>query len=514
MPQPVDSNQYGGPFVLDQGGDLTLLRRACEAAEYTFASIGSALFLNEGGVPMAVPASLRRTTGGTQLDTLLRLFLLAQPAPAEAARAAVAPAKLDDLLALGLLQPCPEGVRAQAALMPQDDLLLAREFWPEVTGRPMGRDYVLGVGRSSQIVARLTVRRREESALDLGTGSGYLALLAARHARRVLATDVNPRALNFAALNARLNGLTNVEFRQGSLFEPVADQRFDLIVANPPFVISPQADYVYRDSGLQGDALCERIVRQAPAMLREGGYCTLLFNWHHKTAEDWAERPAAWLVSSGCDAWLTNFDVISPLTYAATWLTAEHKHEPEVFGRLIDQWVAYLESLGVGKISFGALVMRRRSGADHWLRAEHGPAGEPTQACSEQIERVFAAEEFLRGVGESHGGTDLVPDERLLRHAFVLTPHHRLEQVLHAVDNRWVVEGATLKQTRGYPFVGNVDRLVSMVLAGCDGKHPLGRLCAEIAAEVGAEPGPFAAGSCSVVRTLLRWGFLTPAAES
>ena len=71
-----------------------------------------------------------------------------------------------------------------------DDLLLARDFRAAVTGVASPADYVPGAGPASIIVANLTVRRPVESAFDLGTGLGYQAFLAARHARRVVATDI------------------------------------------------------------------------------------------------------------------------------------------------------------------------------------------------------------------------------------------------------------------------------------------------------------------------------------
>src|SRR5438046_1475536 len=70
-----------------------------------------------------------------------------------------------------------------------------------------------------------------DSALDVGTVCGIHAIRAARYARRVVATDLNPRALRFARFNAALNGVANIEFREGSLWEPVGDETFDLIVA-------------------------------------------------------------------------------------------------------------------------------------------------------------------------------------------------------------------------------------------------------------------------------------------
>jgi release factor glutamine methyltransferase len=73
--------------------------------------------------------------------------------------------------------------------------------------------------------------------LDMGTGSGICAVFAARHSRRVVAVDINPAAVRCASINARLNHLEHcIEVRYGDLFAPVAGERFDLIVFNPPFL--------------------------------------------------------------------------------------------------------------------------------------------------------------------------------------------------------------------------------------------------------------------------------------
>lgn len=72
--------------------------------------------------------------------------------------------------------------------------------------------------------------------LDLGTGSGVLAVAAARSARSVVAVDLNPAAVRCARINALLNGVEDrVEVREGDLFDPVAGERFDVVLCNPPF---------------------------------------------------------------------------------------------------------------------------------------------------------------------------------------------------------------------------------------------------------------------------------------
>jgi len=101
-----------------------------------------------------------------------------------------------------------------------------------------------------------------------------------------VATDLNERALNLAAFNVLLNGVENVELRAGSFFEPVAGERFELVTSNPPYVISPESAYLFRDSGLEGDSVSRDVVRTAPAHLEEGGFATILVSWIHKPGED------------------------------------------------------------------------------------------------------------------------------------------------------------------------------------------------------------------------------------
>ncbi|MBV9915533.1 MAG: methyltransferase [Solirubrobacterales bacterium] len=120
------------------------------------------------------------------------------------------------------------------------------------------------------------------SALDLGTGSGVLAIAAAQAGcGEVVAVDVSRRALLAVRLNARLNGV-RVRALHGDLFAPVAGQRFDLIVSNPPYVPSPQAELPRRglarawEAGHDGRDVLDRICSQADAYLRPGGRLLLV----------------------------------------------------------------------------------------------------------------------------------------------------------------------------------------------------------------------------------------------
>ena len=82
-------------------------------------------------------------------------------------------------------------------------------------------DFVMGICGSTLSIANATIRHAVQRTLDLGTGCGIQALLAAAHSEQVFAVDRNSRALDFARFNAKLNRLRNIDFFEGDLFQPV-----------------------------------------------------------------------------------------------------------------------------------------------------------------------------------------------------------------------------------------------------------------------------------------------------
>ena len=181
-------------------------------------------------------AALRlRPVADEPLALLVRLFLARESLPTATVAGALESVDVHDLARARVLTVSDGLVRARVALQPFEGLIIASD---RLASR-MRSDHVLNVGPATRMVAALTVRRPAEAALDFGTGSGVQAFLAARHSERVVGLDLNPRALRLARLNAELNGVDNVEWREGNLFEPAGGERFGLVVANPPFIISP-----------------------------------------------------------------------------------------------------------------------------------------------------------------------------------------------------------------------------------------------------------------------------------
>ncbi len=261
-------------------------------------------------------------------------------------------------------------VRPLVALEVAEGLILARDR-PDPVTFAVQPDHVLGVSPPALLLARLTVRRPVGRVLDLGCGGGVQALLAARHAQSVVGVDLNPRALAFARFNARLNGIRNVEWREGDLFAPVAGERFDLVVSNPPYVVSPESWLLFRDGGGAGDGICARIVGGLGSHLAEGGFATVLANWGLREGEPWSDRPRRWVEGTGCDAWILRWETQDALTYAAAWTRG-----PEAAGYVdaLERWTAHYEALGIRSLVMGALVLRKRTAGPGWVRADELPA--------------------------------------------------------------------------------------------------------------------------------------------
>jgi hypothetical protein len=323
--------------------------------------------------------AMRKTADGSALATLTRLWPLQAPVPEEAAAAAL-PELIDPMVDTGILERSGGEVRALVDVRPyaddSHDWWVVADLTPGLDGRPrrMSADHVLGVSPASISLAQLTVRDLAQRALDLGTGSGVQALHLSTHAESVVATDVNDRALRMAALTAALNEV-NVDLRPGSLYDPVQAEAFDLIVTNPPFVISTGRDdlLMYRDSGLPGDELVRRVVVDGGRRLAPGGWLQALVNWAVVAGQPWEERIGGWIDATGCDAWVVERERIDPAQYVEMWLDdAGVKGDPDYTARY-DAWLGRLERERIEAIGFGWLSLRNMTTSQACLRIERWP---------------------------------------------------------------------------------------------------------------------------------------------
>jgi SAM-dependent methyltransferase len=417
----------------------------------------------------------RRTAGSTPLQRLARALVLGVEVPRGTLPASWVG---EDGRALVRLQAVEHG--GADVTVPHD---------PGSAAATVAVDQVLGVGAASLTLAAATPRRVVDRVLDVGTGAGIQALLAEGHAGHVVATDRNPRAVAFTRLAAALGGV-DLDVRAGDLLEPVVGEQFDLVVSNPPFVVSPSRRYTYRDAGYEGDEVCRRLVRDLPAVLAPGGHAVLLANWLHLAGEDGDQRIRSWFEGTGCDAWVVQRELAAPEEYVTAWL---RDTDETAFDSLYDEWVDGLS--GVDAVAFGAVAMHRRTdGLAPLITLDH--VDQPTApAWGEQVLAHFACRELLEG--------DLLAVPLRLR------ADVRLHQVATRTDEGWTAATQRLQQEAGLRWSGGVDVYGATLLAACDGTHPLGDLVAVLAAGAGMSVEETAEQVVPVVRQLVAQGFLS-----
>ena len=373
---------------------------------------------------------------------------------------------------------------------------LASDLGELALGHAIPEHHVLGVGGASMTLSGLMIDRPVDLALDLGTGCGIQALHLARHATRVIATDISERALELARFNAALNGVESIEFRLGSLFEPVAGERFGHIVSNPPFVITPRTDdvpaYEYRDGGMVGDALVAEVIAGLADHLEPGGYAQLLGNWEYG-AQDGLARVETWLDGTGLDAWVVERELQSVDEYAETWIRDGGTRPGPEFDRLYGAWLDDFAERGVKQIGFGYLTLRRGS-APLLRRVEHYgyPLGGSLGA-------------HLLGAFEAHDWLATVP----LRDA-TLTLASDVTEERHYWPGAEDPTVMLLRQGSGFARSIPVGTALAAVVGACDGELPLGAICAAVAELLEVDAEALTAEMEPQIRELVLTGFLLP----
>lgn len=479
------------------------LRAALDAADYRYGPVAAAL--GEAGMAglgrnQTMAATVALAGRDDPLATLTRLFVLQQPQP----RSAVAAALGD----LGSLAPIVETDHASARALvdvrpygsPDDgaDGWLVSDLTPGLDGPPgpMRPDYVLGASPASTTLAQITPRTPVGRALDLGTGCGVQSLHLARHCERVVATDILPRALDMARLTFALSGVA-AELRQGSLYEPVGHEPFDLIVSNPPFVIGPSSPdpLTYREGSLPGDELVRRVIVDGCARLAPGGSLQVLANWAIPRGGGWQERLAGW-VPAGYDALIMERERLDRFAYTEMWLADAGLLGRGDYAARYADWLAYLDAQRIDEVGMGWLFLHRvDSGRAAVVDVQSWP-----HAVAQPVGAAFAA---LPGAWD-RGGID---DPGFLARAWIVADDVDCETIAipGAEDPRHIV----LRQRTGFLRATAADTALAGVVGACDGELPLGAIVDAVAALLDADPGALTERLLPRLRELVAAGMLS-----
>jgi SAM-dependent methyltransferase len=435
--------------------------------------------------------------------TLVRLFLLHDTVVPDAVRRALG--EVGVLEEAGILAATADAVRAGLEIRPYAaagagvdfDGWIANDLIPILDGR-LGRsrpDYVLGASPASTTLAQMTIRRPVARALDLGTGCGIQSLLLAGHAEHVVATDLNPRAVAMTRLTAGLNGL-DLDVREGSLYEPVADEAFDLIVTNPPYVMSPPAGerLVYRESLFSADELVRRVVVEGAERLAPGGTLQVLGNWAMVGDEPWQDRLRGWIEPTGCDALVLQREHLDPYEYIEVWLNDAGLVGTDEYVARYRQWVDYFDALDITGVGMGWITLHRAGRGtpdlvlEEWPHAVHQPLGE-----------AFAAHQA--GVAAAS-----VSDADLLGTAWALDERIDVETIGRpgAEDPEHIV----YRQRHGFGRAVEVDTALGAVLGASDGDLTAGQIIAAVADILDADAAALVSEITPRLRELVRQGYL------
>ena len=501
----------------------------------------------------AVRAALAAGPAPSPVAVLTALFMLGEPVPATALDAALPRTTVAGAAAIGLVgEPDESGcVRALVDLRPHEAVddagevrwWVASDLGELVTGRALAPDHVLGVGGAGLTLAGLTPRTRVGTALDLGCGCGIQTLYLLRHAEHVVATDISARALAFTAFNAALAGVSvtgapgagsdiapssdldseadaasetavdpgsgtgRLELLRGSLLEPVAGRRFDLIASNPPFVLTPPA---VREAGLPlmeyrdaGGPILPGLVTGLGEHLEPGASAVMLGNWEHRGAGSWRDAVAAWL-PEGLDAWILERELQDPVEYATMWLRdggLTPERDPEAFDAALEAWIDDFEARDVRGVGFGYLIVHRpQSPREPWrLLEEVTTSGQGV--LGPHVAEVLEVRERLAGLDDEAVG-DLRP---------LLAPD--------VTEERHLIPGAAeptvilLRQGGGLGRTLQASTAVAALAGVADGELSVGQVASAVAAlsELkAADALALRAEMVEAARHLLTTGFLRP----
>lgn len=485
---------------------------------------------------------------GYKVAVLTALFMLGEPVGADALETALPRTGVAGALAIGLVVPT-QSASGEQRYAPAVDLRpheaedahgsvrwwVASDLGELVTGQALAPDHVLGIGRAGLTLAALTPRKPVETALDLGVGCGIQTLYLLRHVRQVVATDISTRALEFTAFNVALAGVDSarVQLRQGNLLEPVAGQRFDLIVSNPPFVITPPS---VRQAGLPlmeyrdaGGPILPALVRGLEDHLNPDGVAVMLGNWEHREGTSWRTSVNQWIGKS-LDAWIIQREVQDPVEYAAMWLR-DGGLTPErsgvAFENALAAWQEDFDSRQVSGVGMGYLVFHAPVAAG----ATSGPGGtalegqtaleEPASdaaapgavvepwrvleevptsgqgALGEHVAQVIAAHEALRGLDDAQVAALKLHTASGLSKEEALTPTP-------------VPTAPVIRQAEGFGRVIAVGMPeVALLSASDEGLLTVAQIAAAVASLTSEDPVAVLADMVAATRTFAHAGMVT-----
>lgn len=313
--------------------------------------------------------------GGSVLDDLVRLFQLRAALPEKRLKKIFGERVFDALAGFGLF------IRRGGAWASRVDIFCADGLYVATDHRYMlleedriDENPVMYIGMDSMGLVHSAPRVSVDRVLDLCTGSGIQALAASRYAHIVIGADINPRAVRFARFNAQINGIENVEFIQGNLYQAVSGKSFDLIIANPPFVPSPRNKLRFRDGGAGGEDILDAIVSQAADHLTETGKLHIVTDLVN--LDSYNDKLRAWWTGGAADILVLHTADRDEILFSVPHTHAPFGQSLEEYNSELEKWVLNFRDSGLKAVNFGYIFIHRRpdGSESYYERIIHNPS--------------------------------------------------------------------------------------------------------------------------------------------
>ncbi len=393
---------------------------------------------------------------------LASLFLQAADIPKQRADEVLPAPGVEPLLELGLVELVDRAYRAAVLLYPLAGLHIASDF----PGRDLaGEDFVFpAISQQTWEYLSILPDTPCDSFLEIGTGSGAAALLAARYARAVTATDISPRCLHFAEFNRRLNAVEGVRFLHSDVFDALPPgETYDRIAAHPPYVPWTGEQEAYRHGGPDGEAVLRRVLAGLEQRLRPGGTCHLAAMGLDTRDTPLEHRIRGMLEPMPADLLVAERETLSPLEFVLPWKEGEDMSFEEAWG--LSQ---VLQAAGATALVRCSILIGRPLGdcQNRTFRRRAGPAAGALEL----------AEELARERREWSW-------ESLLAAAPELAGEVQLETLSLPSEEGWQPRTRILESANPFVFRTDCPQWTADLLPQLDGRRTLGELLEPLAVD-------------------------------
>jgi carbamoyltransferase len=329
----------------------------------------------------------------SQLGDIIRLFLLRVAIPEICLQQIFGTVLFSTLCQLGILIPRDNAWAARIDLFDVDGLYIATDHrYMILSEDAIDENPIMYVGMDSIGLVHTAPRYSVDRVLDLCCGSGVQGLIASRYAKTVVSIDINPRAIRYARFNAQLNGVRNIEFRLGNLYESI-EGRFDTILANPPFVPSPTQEFRFRDGGETGEDILSAIVKGSDQYLTEKGHLFIVTDlvnistYQDKLKHWWRGGAADQLVLGTADR--------NDILFSVPHCHAAFSQSYEEYRTELDRWLYNFHRAGLSAVNFGYILICCTDPdqlSSYYTRTIHNPS----KPIHTQVQTYFQQRALLR----------------------------------------------------------------------------------------------------------------------